>query len=48
MTELLGQGEAAIAAAVQKGKTSAHEIAAAHLHDRPLLVMAQRAEAAFG
>jgi hypothetical protein len=48
MTELLGQGAAAIAAAVQKGKTSAREIVAAHLHDRPLLVMAQRAEAALG
>jgi hypothetical protein len=42
MTELLDQGAAAIAAAVRMGKTSAW------LHDRPLLAMAQRAEAALG
>jgi hypothetical protein len=48
MTELPGQGAAAIAAAVQKGKTSAREIVAAHLYDRLLVAMAQRAEAALG
>ena len=48
MARLLDQGAAAIAAAVQKGKTRARDIVAAHLHDRPLLAMAQPAEAALG
>jgi hypothetical protein len=48
MTRLPDQCAAAISATVQKGKTSARDIVAPHLHDRPLLAMAQRADAALG
>jgi len=53
MTDLLDQGAAAIACAIQAGRTSGRDgrpvglqIVAPRLHDRPPLAMAQRAEAA--